>query len=146
MGSPVQVYWVKHIDNSRLVRQRHPGSVRETALLVAGAMVCLTVVLLCAWQDFAYVHAGYRLEKLREHHAQVLEWNRTLRLEQAALLDPMRIDAVARNRLGLEAPPAGQLLPLGAQPGSLTAPLLAAEVPAPARPPARRATRDSFAD
>lgn len=113
MAARVQVYWQKRIDNSRLVRQRDPGYARECGALLAGALVCLGVVLVCAWQYFEYVQTGYRLEELRARHEQVLEWNRALRLEHATLTDPMRIDILARNRLGLEVPPAEQLIPLG---------------------------------
>lgn len=140
MSAPVQVYWVKRIDNSRLVRQRDPQGWRETAALLAGALVCGAVVLLCAWQSFQSVHTGYQLEEVKARHEQVLDWNRTLRLEQAALLDPMRIDALARNRLGLGTPAAGQVIPLGAGPAA-PAPELAR-----AKPEAGRSTRVSLAD
>ncbi|MFQ5663515.1 MAG: cell division protein FtsL [Terriglobia bacterium] len=145
MGPPVQVYWVKRIDNSRLVRQRDPGYLRTTAALVGGAGVCLAVILLCAWQHFQFIHSGYSLEELRQRHAQVLEWNRTLRLEQAALLDPMRIDLLARTRLGLDAAGANQVIPVGSVAAAAGVPVLAwAPLPAEAaagnpRPPARSA-------
>jgi len=141
MRAPVQVYWMKRIDNSRLVRQRDPRAWRDTAALVAGAVLGAAVILLCAWQQFAHVHAGYQLEELQARHEQVLDWNRTLRLEQAALLDPMRIDVLARSRLGLDAPAAGQVIPLGA--GDLRRP---APVLARAKPEAARPTRVSLAD
>lgn len=143
MGSPVQVYWVKRIDNSRLVRQRDPGYLREGVALLGAALVCVAIILLCAWQQYEFIHAGYRLEELQARHQQVLDWNRTLRLEQATLLDPMRIDALARNRLGLIAPAAGQVILLGTGEGSAPAPVWArADKPDPARPP----TRVSLAD
>ena len=142
MRAPVQVYWVKRIDNSRLVRQRDPKAWRDTAALVAGAVLGAAVILVCAWQQFAYVHAGYQLEELQARHEQVLDWNRTLRLEQAALLDPMRIDILARSRLGLEAPAAGQVIPLGSgEDARRPAPVLAR-----AKPEAARPTRVSLAD
>jgi len=142
MGAPLQVYWAKRIDNSRLVRQRDPRAWRDTLAFLAGAAVCAAVLLLCAWQHFEFVHAGYQLEDLKARRAEVLDWNRTLRMEQAALLDPMRIDVLARNRLGLEAPAAGQVIPLGA--GEALNP---AAVLARARPEAgRAATRVSLAD
>jgi len=125
VGSPVQVFWVKRIDNTRLCRERDPGYLRETSALIAGTLVCLTIVLLCAWMQFGAVHAGYRLEELRAQHDKVLEWNRNLRLEQAALLDPMRIDQLARNRLGLAEPPAHELTPLGSAETIPAAPVLA---------------------
>lgn len=143
MSSTPQFCWVKRIDNSRLVRQRDPAYVREGAALLGGALVCLAVILLCAWQQFEFIHTGYRLEELRARQGQVLEWNRTLRLEQAALLDPMRIDAVARNRLGLEAPSAGQVVPLGAGEAAPGVPLWARDQD---RDPTRRAKRLSYSD
>ncbi len=127
MSSSVQFCWVKRIDNSRLLRQRDPAYARESGLLLAGAVVCVAIVLVCAWQSFAYVHTAFRLEAVRAKRDQVLEWNRTLRVEQAALLDPMRIDALARNRLGLEVPPAGRLIPLGPSAPSGGSVLLARE-------------------
>ena len=142
MRAPVQVYWLKRIDNSRLVRQRDPGAWRDTAALLAGALLGGAVILLCAWQHFAYVHTGYQLEEHQARHEQVLDWNRTLHLEQAALLDPMRIDVLARSRLGLEAPAAGQMILLGSSEGGAPAVVLARAKPEAARP----ATRVSLAD
>ncbi len=52
MATTVQFTWQKRIDNRRLVRERDPGYVREWAGLILGALVCLTVVLVCAWQQF----------------------------------------------------------------------------------------------
>lgn len=149
MSSPLQVYWVKHIDNSRLVRQRDPAYVREGVALLGGALLMLVVVLLCAWQHFQVIHAGYRLEELRARHEQMLEWNRTLRLEQAALLDPMRIDFLARNRLGFEDPRAAQVVPLGSVAGPASTPVLAqalAGAEAAKTTPGRSPSQASFAD
>jgi cell division protein FtsL len=125
VGAPVQVCWVKRIDNTRLLRQRDPSYLRETSALIAGTLACLAIVLLCAWMQFEAVHAGYRLEELRARHNQVLEWNHNLRLEQAALLDPLRIDQLARNRLGLAEPTAHQLTPLGSAEAVPADPMLA---------------------
>ncbi|MFQ5723259.1 MAG: hypothetical protein ACE5G6_02110 [Terriglobia bacterium] len=136
MPSPVQVYWLKRIDNSRLVRQRDPEVIRHTLGLFGGALVCAAVLLLCAWQHFQFIHTGYQLEELQGRHEQVLDWNRTLRVEQAALLDPMRIDVLARSRLGLEVPAAGQVVPVGpSAPPARVAVLARAEKEESAGPP-----------
>jgi cell division protein FtsL len=129
VSASVPYVWEKRIDNSRLIRQRDPGYAREGAALLGGALFCLVVVLLCAWQHFEYLQAGYQLEEMRSRHAQVQEWNRTLRLEQAALLDPMRIDMLARSRLGLGAPAADRVVPMGSGEEVNPAPLLAREIP-----------------
>ncbi|MFQ5695361.1 MAG: hypothetical protein ACE5HB_05180 [Terriglobia bacterium] len=127
MGAPVTFYWRKRIDNSRLVRQCDPAYRRDCCALLLGATVCLAAVLLTAWQHYEFIRAGYGLEDARSRYAQVLEWNRTLRLENAALLDPVRIDALARNRLGFEAPASGRVVPLGNRPApaAAAAPVLA---------------------
>lgn len=114
MATRVQIYWLKPIDNSRLIRQRHPQRIRECWALLGVALVCLSVALLCAWQHYQFLHHGYQLEELRAQYAQLREWNHTLRLEQASLRDPMRIDTLARARLGLQAPSAGRWIPVGA--------------------------------
>ncbi|MDA2914004.1 hypothetical protein MYX77_08625 [Acidobacteriia bacterium AH_259_A11_L15] len=143
MASPVQVYWLKRIDNSRLMRQRDPEVFRHTLGLLGGALVCGVVLLLCAWQHFQFIHTGYQLEELQGRHEQVLDWNRTLRVEQATLLDPMRIDVLARSRLGLEVPAAGQVVPVGPIAPPARVPVLArAEKEESAGPP----TRVSLAD
>ena len=131
MATTVQFTWQKRIDNRRLVRQRDPGYVREWAGLILGAVVCLAVVLVCSWQQFEYVRVGYQLEELRTRHEQVQDWNRTLRIEHATLTDPMRIDAWARNRLGLETPHAGQLIPVKGERPVVPAPVWARATVAP---------------
>ncbi|MFQ5816335.1 MAG: hypothetical protein ACE5H2_00035 [Terriglobia bacterium] len=130
MAGAAQIYWVKRIDNSRLVRQCHRARQRDSAALVAVALVSLAVMLLCAWQHFRYLDSSYRLEELRAQYASVREWNRALRLEQASLRDPMRIDALARAQLGLLVPAAGQWIPLGSQGTAGAEPVLARRLPA----------------
>lgn len=142
MNGSVPFVWEKRIDNSRLVRQRDPAYVREGAALLGSALVCLVVVLLCAWQHYEYIETGYQLEELRSRQTQVQEWNQTLRLEQAALLDPMRIDVMARNRLGLAVPAADQVIPLGTSEEVSRVPLLARDAAGAPVGPSRRSVAD----
>ncbi len=130
MARPAHIYWVKRIDNSRLVRQRHRERLREAAPLLAVAGICLLVALLCAGQHFRYLDTGYRLEELRAQFEAAREWNRTLRLEQASLRDPMRIDTLARARLGLGAPESGQWIPVGTPAAARPEPVWARRLPA----------------
>lgn len=138
MARAAQIYWVKRIDNSRLVRRRNPTlRGRTCASLLALAAVCLAVVLLCAWQHFRYLDTGYRLEELRAELEAAREWNRTLRLEQASLADPMRVDLLARAHLGLEAPVAGQWIPVGGENVVRAEPILARRLSVSAGQPTR---------
>lgn len=128
MARAAHIYWVKRIDNSRLLRRRQRARLRDSASLIAVAAVCLTVVLLCAWQHFRYLDTGYRLEEARARFETLREWNRALRLEQASLRDPMRIDALARARLGMDAPATGHWVPLGDAPARVAEPIWARRV------------------
>ena len=67
------------------------------------AALGLAAAMFCAGQRFASVQEGYRLETLQQEKQQVFEENRKLRLEVASLGDPVRIDTIARQQLGLTA-------------------------------------------
>ena len=107
--STPEVYFTKPIDNSRLVRATDSARSREMAQF-AGALVLLFVlVMVYAWQHFSAIEYGYRIEALKSQRESLVEMNRALRLEEASLRDPERIDTLAR-RMGLQIPQAGQVL------------------------------------
>jgi cell division protein FtsL len=70
-------------------------------------ILVLLFCLLLARQHFQHIRYGYQIQELKGQRATLEEWNRRLRLEEASLADPQRIDAYARQKLGL-APPAPQ--------------------------------------
>jgi len=108
-----EIYFVKRIDNSRLVREVDREKRRECfCLLPLGILVFLSV-LLFSWQHLQCVRAGYEIEELKERRATEQEWNRQLRLEQAALADPQRIDTLARRDLGMVSPTPQQVIQWG---------------------------------
>jgi cell division protein FtsL len=104
-------YTVKRIDNSRLVRAANPNRMRESCRIVAYSCVLAAGVLLFAWQHFQCLQLGYQLEELKAERGQAAEMNLRLRLEVASLKSPERIDAIARNTLGLTMPVPGQVAP-----------------------------------
>src|SRR3989441_1489754 len=111
-GTP-EVYFVKPIDNSRLVKVEDPNRSREMKQF-AFALYCLfLLVMTFAWQHFKAIEYGYKIESLRTQRDGLVEMNRALRLEEASLRDPERIDMLAR-RLGLQSPQAGQVIRINA--------------------------------
>jgi cell division protein FtsL len=104
---------VKHIDNSRLVRQVDRERRRECFRFLGLGVVVFLFVLLFAWQHFQCVRNGYQIEQLKDQYATLEEQNHRFRLEQAALADPKRIDTLARNRLGMIPPGPQQLIRVG---------------------------------
>jgi cell division protein FtsL len=74
------------------------------------ALGCLFVLVMAyAFQHFKAIEYGYKIEALKTQRDGLVEMNRALRLEEASLRDPERIDRMARE-LGLQSPQAGQVI------------------------------------
>jgi cell division protein FtsL len=96
----------KAIDNSQVVRERDPRSSRDlwTLLMVVAALVAALV--LYAWPNLQLRQAATAKEELSRERDRLLEQNRKLRLEKAALEDLRRVETIATRELGLRRPPA----------------------------------------
>ena len=108
LGTP-EIYFRKIIDNSRLVKVEDPR--REREMKYFGLALCCLFLLVMGYalQHFRAVEYGYKIEALRSERDGLTEMNRALRLEEASLRDPERIDVMAR-KLGLQSPQPGQVL------------------------------------
>jgi cell division protein FtsL len=107
-GTP-EIYFAKPIDNSRLVKLEDPKRSREMRQF-AVALGCLFVLVMTyTWQHFKAVEYGYKVESLKAQRDGRLEENRTLRLEEASLRSPDRIDRLARD-FGMQPTQAGQVI------------------------------------
>jgi cell division protein FtsL len=74
------------------------------------ALACLfLLVFTYAWQHFRAIEYGYQIESAKRELNDLTEMNRALRLEDASLRDPERIDVMAR-RMGLVPPEPGQVI------------------------------------
>ena len=79
-------------------------------------------------QHLASINLGYKVEAQKQQVEQMREANRQLRLSEAQLSDPERIDKIAKQ-LGLDQPLPGQVVrPEGA--AGATPVLAEAQVPA----------------
>ncbi len=123
VGTP-EIYFPKTIDNSRLVRVVDPQRNREMAMFTAAVCVLFALVMVYAGQHFSAIEYGYKLEAVKAQRDALVEQNRALRLEEASLRSPERIDALARQ-MGLEAPRVGQMMRLETPGTDLGAPVLA---------------------
>jgi hypothetical protein len=107
-GTP-EIYFAKAIDNSRLVKVEDPRRNREMKQF-GTALACLfLLVFTYAWQHFRAIEYGYHIESAKRELNNLTEMNRALRLEDASLRDPERIDVMAR-RMGLVPPEPGQVI------------------------------------
>lgn len=114
----MDIYFVQQIDNSHLVRVADPRRRREQWMLVCGAALVFLLLLGYALQRFEMVRLGYRLETARKQVAQLEQWNRGLRLEEASLRNPDRIYTLASQRLGMSTAEPGQVLALDDAPAA----------------------------
>lgn len=108
-GPTPEALFSKRLDNSRLVKTADPARGREMRSFACAMAFLLSLALMYGWQHFSAIEYGYRFEAEKQQLQQLEEQNRELRLTQAQLADPSRIDSMARN-FGLTAPHPGQVV------------------------------------
>lgn len=108
LGGTPEIYFAKSIDNSRIIKVADPAKRREMKLFTIALGVLFMLVMVYVWQHFSSIEYGYKIESAKAQRDSLIEVNRALRLEDASLRDPERIDAIAR-RMGFQSPQAGQV-------------------------------------
>jgi cell division protein FtsL len=124
-----EFYIARHIDNSRLVKAPDPVRVREMRLFSAAITVLFSLIMIYGLQHFYAIESGYSVEAEKLKVEQLREQNRQLRLSEAQLTRPERIDSMARQ-LGLSEPVPGQVVHPSAS-ADAAAPVLARLTPPP---------------
>jgi cell division protein FtsL len=112
-GITPEFYFQKTIDNSRLVKVSDPKRKREIRMFSASVAALFLMIMFYAWQHFSAIEYGYQIENQKAQRDQLVEQNRTFKLEEASLRDPGRIDMLARQ-MGLESPHPGQVVRMDA--------------------------------
>ncbi len=109
MCATPEIFFTKQIDNSRLVKVSDPVRTREMVMFAASLALLFVVVMGFAFQHYRAIEYGYNNEVLRSQRDTLMQANTELRLEQASLQQPERIDMLAR-KMGLQAPDAAQVI------------------------------------
>jgi len=104
-----EFYFTKHFDNTRLEKTPDPVRVREMRVFSAAVTVLFSLAMIYGLQHFSAIERSYRVEAQKQFVNQLREENRQLRLSEAQLTQPARIDGMARQ-LGLAAPQPGQVI------------------------------------
>jgi len=128
MKDPGVVRIGKPVDNSRIVRQVDPRSRREIWWLILLVAILAGGAGLYAWPALEIRRAGLRAIELDQEKERLLEENRKLSLEKAALESLQRVETIATRDLGLVAPDPEESVVV--------------EVPAPLRPGERVADEE----
>jgi cell division protein FtsL len=108
-GPTPEMFFAKHIDNSRIVKADDPERRREMRSFTIAMTMFFLLTMVYVWQHFSAIEVGYRVEAQKTQVEQLQEKNRQLELSEAQLSDPNRIDKIAKQ-LGLEAPQPGQVV------------------------------------
>jgi cell division protein FtsL len=126
-GTP-EIYFSKAIDNSRLVQVEDPRRHREMKQFGTAMAFLFLLVFTYAWQHFKAIEYGYQIESAKRELSGITEMNRALRLEDASLRDPERIDLLAR-RMGLVPPEPGQVIRMEGSGTASQGPVMASNAP-----------------
>ena len=104
-----EILFAHSIDNSRLVKADDPVRARQMRIFGAALTVLFSLIMFYGLQHFYSIETSYRIESEKQVRDQLREENRQLRLSEAQLSQPGRIDGLARQ-LGLAQPQPGQVV------------------------------------
>lgn len=91
-------FYVKRIDNSRVVREADPAA-RGTCWKMVGSVAAATVLLIGVLLPSAYgLLAGFTIQSLRQEGQRLATERATLDLDEARLLTPARMQELARQQ------------------------------------------------
>ncbi len=122
-----EVSFAKSFDNSRLVKAPDPVRVHQMRIFSAAVTLLFSLVMIYGLQHFSAIEGSYRVESEKQALDQLREENRQLRLSEAEMAQPGRIDGLA-HQMGLAAPQPGQVVHANARP-DMSAPILAQVTP-----------------
>jgi len=116
-GPTPEMFFSKYIDNTRIVKADDPERRREMRSFTIAMTLFFALTMVYVWQHFSAIEVGYRVEAQKTQVEQLREQNRQLRLSEAKLSDPSRIDTIAKQ-LGLDEPLPGQVVRPNGEAGS----------------------------
>jgi hypothetical protein len=98
-------FFVKEINNARVVRQANPRE-RHAAWKMVASGGALAALLICVLLPHAYsLLAGYKVQALKAEQAALIQQKSKLELEEAALLNPARLEELARQQSFMDPAP-----------------------------------------
>lgn len=93
-------------------KERAPFELGPLGTSVAVAIPVVLAALFYVWTQVTTVRLGYELSKAAKAHKNLLEENRGLRIEVAALKAPERLERLAKIHHGLAPPRSEQVIEL----------------------------------
>jgi cell division protein FtsL len=93
------------VDNSQVVREVDPRSFRDLFSLLVLVAVLVSGLVLYAWPHLQIRQTGMATERMNRERERLIEENRKLRLEKAALENLRRVESIAVRELQMQTPP-----------------------------------------
>jgi cell division protein FtsL len=91
------------------VKADDPERRREMRSFTIAMTLFFALTMVYVWQHFSAIEVGYNVENQKAQVEKLRETNRQLRLSEAQLSDPGRIDHIAKQ-LGMGEPLPGQVV------------------------------------
>jgi hypothetical protein len=88
--------YVKHIDNSRVLREADPAARQICWRLIGSSFAFAVVVIALLLPTLNRLMAGYKMEALRQERLHLELDRASLELEETKLLSPARLEELAR--------------------------------------------------
>ena len=108
-GPTPEVFFVKHFDNTRLVKADDPVRKREMRNFAIAMSILFAMAMVYGWQHFSAIEYGYKVEAKKQQLLQLQETNHQLTLQEAQMCDLNRLDKKA-HEMGMGAPRPGQVV------------------------------------
>ena len=91
----------KEVFNRGIMRKTDSSTLQELLKITLCPIILAAVIFTLMWERSRLVNIGYESQQLRTRETALLRAQDALKLEEETLKDPHRIDAVARNALGM---------------------------------------------
>ncbi len=98
-------FFVKDIDNGRVVRQADPQARGACWRLILSGGLAVLLLIGVLLPSAAGRIAGYQIESLRQEQQRLLSDGSALEIEEARLLTPARLEEIAHRQLFVDPPP-----------------------------------------
>lgn len=72
--------------------------------LLTVTILCICSLIFVVWSRIQVTQLGYQISQASQKQTQLLQTNNQLKIEEASLKSPARIEDIAQNQLGLIKP------------------------------------------
>lgn len=98
-------FFVKRIDNSRVVREADPGARAKSWKFLGGACVSAALLIGMLLPSAYGLIASYQMHTLEQEHQRLVTERAALEMEEAKLVGPQRLEELAKQQQFIDPTP-----------------------------------------